>query len=50
LRTQTVIAERRHYFTREISAKMERQASEIDRMLSGLISSLSEKIGEVEED
>jgi four helix bundle protein len=44
LLTQTVIASRRRYLKSEVSAALEREAVEVDRMLSGVIASLGAKI------
>ncbi len=49
LRTQTIIAERRGYLDAETSRKLDSRAAEVDRMLSGLISSLGEKLEQAEE-
>ena len=49
LRTQTIIAERRRYLDRETCCKLDTRAAEVDRMLSGLISSLGEILERVDE-
>jgi len=49
LRTQTIIAERRSYLDRETCCKLDTRAAEVDRMLSGLISSLEEILERVDE-
>ena len=44
LETQLIIAVRRHYLTHERGRMLFRQADEVDKMLSGLISSLQQQI------
>ena len=48
LQTQTVIAERRSYLAGQTARKLRGKATEIDRMLSGLITSLAGKVEETE--
>ncbi len=50
LETQIIIAVRRNYMSRETGRKLLSQATEIDRMLSGLISSLAGKLEETTEE
>ena len=49
LRTQTIIAVRRRYLEPGTAHELEARAEEVDRMLSGLITSLGQKIEELEE-